>query len=386
MTHRRPLVLSAKKIASELQPGDTVMVAPRSGLVSAIGDPADYEGDIFVATDESNTYRSDGTSWVRIGTGTPTVDFGDQTAGDVLVGPITGAPDQPAFRPLEATDLANALAVALVPGTNVMITDNMDGTFTIAASGGGGSDMTIDWAQVVNVTGAATITASDVKKDHRCADAGSPADYTITLPTAGLTSGDVFAFTMASGLTKLVTLDATSGHLIDGQQTRVMWANEACTLRWDGADWAKVEGKSIPMVALASLGGVGTQAIPDTTVTLVNVDTATTNLGGMVDTAAHRVIARRAGLYTTYGQNLYNTGVAATRSRADLYKNGTLLASTEVGVAATGYAAPALPATVFVLAAADYLDIRAYQNSGGSVNIFGGGVYCFIGVTEIPTW
>lgn len=67
MSHRRPLVLNNKKIPSELPIGDTAVIICRSGAFSTIGAAASYSGELFVASDTNELYRSNGTTWDKIG-------------------------------------------------------------------------------------------------------------------------------------------------------------------------------------------------------------------------------------------------------------------------------------------------------------------------------
>ncbi len=121
MSHRKPLVLSDIKTPSQLPTTDTVVVRPRSGAVSTIGDASDYPGDIFVATDENNTYRSNGTTWDRVGTGVS----GTGTVESVVAG--TGCT-------VDSTDPANPIVnvtggggsgvvETIVPGDGITVDD-----------------------------------------------------------------------------------------------------------------------------------------------------------------------------------------------------------------------------------------------------------------------
>lgn len=102
----------------------------------------------------------------------------------------------------------------------------------------------IDYADPKSITGAQSIPSINKNKHHVCT--GTTADYTLNLPTTGITSGDLFSFEMSAALTELVTLDALAGQLIDGQQTRIMWSGEKAVLKWDGSNWQKISGVSIP--------------------------------------------------------------------------------------------------------------------------------------------
>ncbi len=178
MSHRRPLVLNDIKKLAQLALGDTVIAPPRRGAIAAVGDPADYTGEFYVATDEKNTYLSDGADWLLIGVGVPTPEFGAQNANEILAGPISGSPADPAFRAIDPLDLMAALAVALEQGTNVVITNNTDGTFTIEATSG---------VQVADKSADYTLVLADANTLIRHPSADTTA-RTFTIPDNGTVS------------------------------------------------------------------------------------------------------------------------------------------------------------------------------------------------------
>ncbi len=282
-------------------------------------------------------------------------------------------------------DASNVL-VPLNPGSNGDVLTIVAGVPAYAAPSGGGG-MTIDWASIVSITGTTTVTASGVTKDHRCS--GTTSNYTVTLPTSGLTDGDVIAFTMDSALTKLVMLDATGGHLIDGRQTRVLWANECCTLRWDGTNWTKVAGKSIPMVAFMALISAS-QSILTGAVTKVTLDTAIVDVGGIADAANSKVVARRGGLYRIRGTVSYDVGASAQRYDIFLYKNAASIGFNSNGANSSFalLATPSIGSVVVSLSAADYIELYGYQDSGGTRSVSRDGTlpYTYLSVEEALSW
>lgn len=302
--------------------------------------------------------------------GTLTGALATQTATFALLGPTSGAAAAPTFRALGKEDINTALASALLAGANITITNNGNGTFTIAASGGG-STMTPDYSVVVSVTAATTLTSSAVKKIHICS--GTSADYTVTLPTTGLTVGDVITLQMGKALTKLVTIDAGAGHLLDGQQTRTMWAGEVATVSWDGVDWARISGKTAPMCATVhQILGSG-QSIPTATITKVTINTATIDIGGMANVANNRIVIRRAGTYRLSAKVAFDLGVQCPRVALYILKNGTtILTGAQNCYGTASYVFPVISATAVVLAAGDTLELHAFQNSAGALGVLDG--------------
>lgn len=119
--------------------------------------------------------------------------------------------------------------------------------------GGGASDLLSPLtAAEISVTGATTAT---VGRMHVCSDSGSPANYTLALPSAVGQAGRLIGVRMSTGLTRLVTLDGDDAETIDGAQTRVMWAGESALLLCDGTGWTKIAGRSVPFYCEVAHGG-----------------------------------------------------------------------------------------------------------------------------------
>lgn len=168
-----------------------------------------------------------------------------------------------------------------------------------SGSGGSGDLVAALVNTEVSITGAATLTNSDFAKMHVAS--GTTSNYTIPLPAVASNGGKLMGFRMSGALTKLVTLQGNSTELIDGQNTRVMWANESAILYCDGTSWHKIAGRSLPMIATAdqsAYGGGSGQSITTGTVTVVDLDTSIDdNTGAMVDTTNDKIIIKRPGIY-----------------------------------------------------------------------------------------
>lgn len=190
----------------------------------------------------------------------------------------------------------------------------------------------IDYIVPVSITTTTALTAAAIGRHHVCT--GTTADYTVSLPTSGLAVGDLLSLEMSSALTKMVTLDAGVSATIDGERYRILWARENCTLKWDGTQWAKVAGRSIPMTAKIThtIGTSTNVSLPDDSQVKFTLDTAAgESVAGMIDTPNRRLIVKRPGNYsiltllTVTGNNA--TGLTALSAdltfQIRLHKNGS---------------------------------------------------------------
>lgn len=243
----------------------------------------------------------------------------------------------------------------------------------------------------VAVTTTAALTGTAFGKMHVCSDAGSPANYTVTLPDPTSNAGKLIGFRMAPGLTKLVTLAQHASETIDGATSRMMWAGETANLLCDGTNWFKDSGKTIPMLCgIAFIQTHGSaQAIATSSNVLVLLDQmAYDNTGAMADTANNRIVIRRPGFYDYKGQIWWNT-LSATLVNwfTTLNLNGSTLVSS--GTSGVNTASPSFQcAGDGPLAAGDLITLIAFQDTGASQNLLGdpSGGTCFIHIQEIPKW
>ena len=154
---------------------------------------------------------------------------------------------------------------------------------------------------LVNAESSITTTASPTTFDTMYVCSGTSADYTVGLPSPTGNANKIMAFRMDPALTKLVTLDAGAGVLIDGQRTRIMWANEVAILKVNGAadGWTKIGGKTIPMIV--SLATSANQTFLSGVWTLLSTAFATAIIkqapAAMLTLASSKITIQRPGNY-----------------------------------------------------------------------------------------
>lgn len=238
------------------------------------------------------------------------------------------------------------------------------------------------------ITGAISLTSTSYNTRSICS--GTSANYAVTLPDATVAPvGTVLGFRMSSALTKLVTLTSATGTQLDGAATRIMWANETCTLQSDGAQWRKIDGRVIPMQGDMTLST--NPSIPSATLTQLLLDTTTLdNTGLMCSTGTSLISILRPGNYLVSGAVAWNNvGVASTyRFRTQVMltnTSGTQVSAGEQMPAVTGFNGVVnTPTRPFAFTAGQVLLVCAYQSTGGSCAAYGGG--SSLSVVEIPTW
>lgn len=251
---------------------------------------------------------------------------------------------------------------------------------TDATGGGGGDMLSVLTAAEISVTGTATLT---IGRMHVCS--GTSADYTVTLPAVSGNSGRFIGIRMASGLTKLVTVDGNGTELIDGQQTRVMWANESAILFCDGTSWSKVAGKTIPLICNLYRDNTA-QSIANNTVAVVGLNTVRIdNQGTLADTANNRITCRRASIYSISGAVQYDSLGLSNFTQARIHINGSVVSTFSNDNASS--TSPSFHVSFVTNAVVgDLIDLRTYQLSGSSGNLFVAEPTNFLIVKEEPTW
>jgi hypothetical protein len=211
---------------------------------------------------------------------------------------------------------------------------------------------------------------------------------TLTLPAVSGNTGKLLGIRIATTATGLMTIDGNSTELIDGEQTRIMWAGESAILLCDGSRWAKIAGKTIPMIGKASnnksLGSF--DSIAHATVTVVPLDsTETDNTGLMVDLANDRITCRRTNRYQTAGFVQF----CGTASFGGLTATGTRFFSSFPGaqpeIPAVSGSVPAVgSSTSYPLTAGSHYQLTAYQDTGATQYIAAG--VSNLSLVEIPSW
>jgi hypothetical protein len=236
----------------------------------------------------------------------------------------------------------------------------------------------------VLLVGKTALAAAAFGKSHVCAG-GS--DYTVTLPPPAGNAGRTVWVRMSPALTRFVTLDAGAGATIDGQQTRVMWAQEAAQLVTDGANWFKVAGKTRPMGVKLQRQGPD-QEVPGGAYAPAAFSTFVSGVRAMFDPSQGRAVVVRPGTYqaTAFayaadGSSGRGLAVGAAVNAADnktAANNGYAVATASSG---------ATFVNTFECNAGDYVT-GWYYAFGGDVLVLGAtaGSYPQLVLTELPSW
>lgn len=183
----------------------------------------------------------------------------------------------------------------------------------------------------IAVTGTVTLASSALSngpatlKWHVCT--GTTGDYTVTLPAVSGNAGKYLAFRMGQALTKLVTLKGNGSEVIDGSNTRVMFAGESAILYCDGAAWFKVAGKSIPMHTSMRYYNGSTIQVAQGAWTKIQFTYNLIDVGGMADLTSKRVNIRRPGdyyltAYAVFQPTAANTSPNGGNTVTEIYRNG----------------------------------------------------------------
>jgi hypothetical protein len=141
--------------------------------------------------------------------------------------------------------------------------------------------------------------------------------------------------------------------------------------------WAAPAGGA-SFVGCAVYKGSGTaQTINNTTTTIIEFNTELLDTDGFHSTTTNTgritIPAGKAGKYLVYGRVSYldnATGVRAAR----LFKNEDNLADLFSANAGTPYGGTVEATAIASLAEGDYVSVRGFQSSGGSLNTQNGGV------------
>jgi hypothetical protein len=342
-------------------------------------------------------FRFDGTQWVWVCANTADQINVDGTSGNFLRVSSTNSIEDSTSKPADFAVAAKGVTNgdthnhvggdgAAIPEGGLSITDVTTGDATTSAHG-----FMPKIPAVIAISDAATLDSTALSdslasiKWHLCSDKGSPADYTLVLPTAASVAGKYLAFRMSTALTKFVTLDGSSTQTIDGELTRIMWAGESCVLVSDGSNWFKVFGKSIPMYA--RVRATSTQDIATATSTEVELGTSVyDNTGAMVSTAGNSIFTKRPGLYDITGYIRFPAfSNAATNVQGVLLVDATGIGNIDLQSLANTNAITLNPNTLaYPLIAGQEVTMNVYQNSGDTATT--GSALANLIVKETPLW
>ncbi len=368
------LAVSGTTAVSGANTGDQTSVTGNAGTATALQTARTINGVSFNGTADI-TVLPNVTDDVQ--TKNAIVPNTAPSAGEILIGNAGGtAYAKNAVSGDAAISSAGALTLATVNGnvgsfTSANITVDAKGRITAAANGSGGAaDMlSVLTAPEIAITNAGTTLT--IGRMH--ALKATSGNQTNALPAVSGNTGKFIGIRITSDTTELVTIDGDGSETIDGASTRVMWALETAILMCDGTGWAKVAGRSIPMIATLTLSADQT-GVAENTNTKVLLDTATTDSVGMCDTGNNRIAIYRTGRYRIspaprYGGAAANLGITTDVARLTGWSRlngGTSINYSNVEVSALESSYPKFVAPTFVNAVAgDYFDMWVYWYAGG---------------------
>ena len=111
------------------------------------------------------------------------------------------------------------------------------------------------------------------------------------------------------------------------------------------------------------------QTIPNTTWTVINLDTELYDIQDEFNTTTHRFTAKKAGIYMVAAAIAWINNTTAKRWDAAIFKNGSAVAQACMHSANATDPIHIFLCDIAQLAVNDYLDLRGYQNSGSSANV-----------------
>jgi hypothetical protein len=190
---------------------------------------------------------------------------------------------------------------------------------------------------------------------------------------------------MVSTLTKLVTIAGSGAELIDGINTRVMWANESAILYCDGISWTKIGGKTIPMAAAIQRNAAQTFAINTATVIAFDASLSIFAPAAMQQISNNRLAILRSGRYI-YSASTYMNPQATVCSQY-IWISGTLPRDCQSRPANVSGILKCLGYGNFTKG--DFVTLTAYYD-GGTTSIPGNtsrsAIETQLSLIESPTW
>ena len=190
---------------------------------------------------------------------------------------------------------------------------------------------------------------------------------TYTLPAASGNTGKFISIRILATSTNLATLKGNASELIDGQNTRIMWAGESAILYCDGTGWTKITGISKPMECKISLTGIKYSIFPHATYGKVPFDqTDIDNTGLMATLGSNAITIKRNNSYDIVAKTKINNLTAnTTRILSVFWIGASGVESDEMSGVSGGYPSPKIVGAV-ALAATNVLTSQLYQDSGAT--------------------
>lgn len=126
------------------------------------------------------------------------------------------------------------------------------------------------------------------------------------------------------------------------------------------------------------------QSIPTGTWTVLTFDYEDFDVGDMVDLSTNndRITIKEDGVYLIIGQVAFDNNATGLRF-ISILKNGARIAEGGSGVADGSYDARVNASAMFEFTAGDYVQLQAWQNSGGDLNINNSNNFTWLAVYKL---
>lgn len=128
------------------------------------------------------------------------------------------------------------------------------------------------------------------------------------------------------------------------------------------------DNKFVAPYSRFSIGPSTSQSISNSSFTKVQFDTAAANVGSHFNTTTNRFVAPVAGVLSASAGLQYQSAPNASTLFILFYKNGSEVYAASVTAGAAANQGPSLSSQIS-LAANDYVEVYAWQNSGGSLSL-----------------
>jgi hypothetical protein len=203
------------------------------------------------------------------------------------------------------------------------------------------------------------------------ADASGGA-FTLTLPAASGNTGLTFYITKIDSSTNIVTIDGNSSETIDGTTTKLLGSQyDSIVITCNGSNWFSVSKDYDIATRCKTAAG---QSIPNATDTVVDFGTKDFDTHNAVTTGASwKFTAPEAGKYLVEAMIKFTSGggwASGETATIKIRKNGSSQKDVENTQQAGHSNSVVIVATDTVsLAATDYIEIVARQNSGASLSL-----------------
>jgi hypothetical protein len=191
---------------------------------------------------------------------------------------------------------------------------------------------------------------------------------TITLPALAGITGRIYSIKKTNSSAATVTIDANSTELIDGVQTLVISAQYHAYVLCAAGQW-QIIAEYQPFIGCRVFNN-GIVTIPNNVDTAVAFDNESSDSDTMHDNAVNptRITFRTDGKYAIWAQLQFDNN-STGRREIRIRRNGTAIVLQRIENALSATVHPIQVSHMAEFVNGDYVEVLAFQNSGGNLNI-----------------